>query len=134
MGHSTLSAGAIHSNSMRLRLKMRAIVALAAAYAVVLQATLLAIGPLTGPAGLAAGFLCAQQHGAPANLPPGRNDPGCAAACLACCCGLSAPPASPPMLAARSALPRRIASAPAVNSGAPLRVARAHRSRAPPVG
>jgi hypothetical protein len=119
---------------MKLRLKMRAIVALTAAYALVLQATLLAMGdPLTGSAGLEAGFLCAQQHGAPANLPPGDNDHGCAAACLACCCDLSVPPASPPALAARSALPWRIASAPAVNSGVPLRFARAHRSRAPPL-
>jgi hypothetical protein len=120
---------------MKLRLKMRAIVALAAAYAVALQATLLAIGgPLVGATGLAAGSLCAQQHGAPANLPAGGNDHGCAAACLACCCGLSVPPVSAPVLAARSALPRRIAPAPAVNSGVPLRFARAHRSRAPPLG
>jgi hypothetical protein len=120
---------------MKPRLKMRAIVALAAAYAVVLQTTLLAIGgPFGGPAGLAGGFVCARQHGAPASPPPGGNDHGCAAACLACCCGLSVAPASAPAFAARSALPRPIASPPAVNSGVPLRFARAHRSRAPPLG
>jgi hypothetical protein len=133
MGHSTLSAGAVRFDSMNLWLKMRAIAALAAAYAVVVQATLLAVGPLAAPAGLAAGFVCAQHNGAPAHPSPGGSQHGCVGACLACCCGVSIPPTSVPALAARSALPQRITAAPAVNSGVPLRCARAHRCRAPPL-
>lgn len=125
--------------SMKLWFKMRAIVALAAAYAVVLQATLLAIGlaiggPIAGPAGLAVSSLCARQSGAPVHPPPGGGDHGCLGDCLACCAGVSVPPASAPALVYRSGLPRRIAVVPAASRRVPLRFARAHRSRAPPLG
>lgn len=120
---------------MKVWFKTRAIVALAAAYAVVVQATLLAVGaPLAGPAGFAAGALCSRLNGAPAHSPPGGTEHGCGAACLACCCGVSVPPAPAPALAYRSALPRRIIVTEAVHVAVPLRFARAHRCRAPPLG
>jgi hypothetical protein len=121
---------------MNVWFNMRAIVALAAAYAVVAQATLLAIGgPPAGPAGFAAGLLCGQHNGAPAQAPPGANDHDCLAACLASCCGVSVPPAPAPALAYRSAPSQPVAvAAAAVDPGTSLRFARAHRSRAPPLG
>jgi hypothetical protein len=124
---------------MKLWFKMRAIVALAAAYAVVLQATLLAIGlamggPIAGSAGLAASSLCTRQSGAPVHPPLGGSDHGCLATCLACCAGISVPPASAPALGYHSALPQRIAVVPADSRRVLLRFARAHRSRAPPLG
>lgn len=112
---------------------MRAIVALAAAYALVVQATLLAIGGVAaGPAGFAAGTLCGQHNGAPAQGPSGAGEHDC---CLAGCCGVSVPPAPAPVpaLAYRLALSQPIVLV-AVASGASLRFARAHRSRAPPFG
>ena len=121
---------------MKLWSNMRAIVALAAAYAVVGQATLLAIGGLpAGSSSFAAGFLCAQHNGAPVQVPPGPGEHRCLADCLACCCGISVPPAPLPALVYRSALSQPIAvTAAAVAPVAPLRFARAHRSRAPPLG
>jgi hypothetical protein len=124
---------------MKLWFKMRAIVALAAAYAVVLQATLLAIGlamggPIAGSAGLAANSLCTRQSGAPVHPPLGGSEHCCLGACLACCDGVSLRPASAPALGYRPALPRRIAVVPAAGRRMPLRFARAHRSRAPPLG
>jgi hypothetical protein len=115
--------------------KMRAIVALLAAYALVLQTTLLAIGgPLAGSAGIAPGSLCSRLGGAPAHSAPGGNEHGCLAACTACCCGASVVPASAPAPAFRWSPPQRIAVKIAIGFGIPRPVACAHRSRAPPLG
>jgi hypothetical protein len=135
MRHSALTVDAVRFNSMKVWFNMRAIVALAAAYAVVVQATLLAIGGFpAGSASFAAGALCAQHKSAPVQAPPGAGEHSCLAACLACCCGVSVPPAPVPALAYRSALSRPITVAAAIDPVASFRSPRAHRSRAPPLG
>ena len=91
---------------MSLRRKMRAIVALAAAYAVALQATFLAIGGIvSGLPGLGAHYgpslgatsLCMSSRLGTAHPGPSGQEHDCSAACAACCCGA---PAVPPSAAA----------------------------------
>jgi hypothetical protein len=123
---------------MRVQCKARAIVALAAAYAVVVQATLLAIGggPMAGNAGLAA--LCsavkgANPHSAPAEGGDGGHG-GCPAACLACCCGAPVTPAATAVIPSQRATARWVAINLPVVPALPFSVAGAHRARAPPRG
>jgi hypothetical protein len=115
---------------MNLRHHARTVVALAAAYAVVLQALLLAIGsPVAGAREFAAFPLCSGAgHSAPA-----RHSGDCPGLCLGCCCGPAAGPASAPAVAYAPAALQIVAHAAAVP--APLvfvSVSGANRSRAPP--
>lgn len=112
----------------------RAIVALAAAYAVAAQAILLAVGPLAGAGDLAAQPICSRAAAGERNPAPARHGCDCLAACLACCCGAPATPA--PATAVVSALrpARRIAAAVEIAPEPRLSLTRAHRSRAPPAG
>jgi hypothetical protein len=111
----------------------RALIALATAYAIALQAMLLAVGvPAGGPQGFAAAPLCVTL-GAGHSAPSGdKRD--CLDACLTGCCGTgpSIPPA--PVLAAAYILAPSVVSASAIET-APFSVSRstrAHGSRAPP--
>lgn len=120
---------------MQARSKARAIVALAAAYALVLQTTLLVVGgALAGTNGLAAASLCSQHKRAGPGSTPSDQADGCVAACLACCCAALAPAAAPPAVAYRRTPAQRIAAHGIAAPILPLRVARSHRSRAPPLG
>jgi hypothetical protein len=108
-------------------------VALAAAYALALQANLLAIGaPLPGAGEFAAVPVCsALGTGHPA--PPGHG-PDCLGACLTGCCG-GAPLCPVPAMAATYA-PLPLQSPAVTAEAAPvsyLQAARAHRCRAPPL-
>jgi hypothetical protein len=119
---------------MTLQPRARAGIALAAAYALALQALLLAvIAPAASLAGTAALPICTSTHASPAGSGQTGHGQDCLDACLTgCCCGLPLLPAPPRALDAAPkplqtlAAPRR-AAAPVL-----IRIAKAHRSRAPP--
>jgi hypothetical protein len=128
---------------MRVWSKARAIVALAAAYAVALQAMLLAMdggpmagtmaGPMAGIGGFAA--LCSSAQGAKPHSVPAQGGHGGMTGCLGCCCCAPVAPAAgtaviPSQRATVHRIPVNFAVAPAQS----LRVASAHRARAPPLG
>jgi hypothetical protein len=119
--------------------KTRAIVALAAAYAVAAQAILLAVGvPVGGTTDFATSSLCsAAQAGVPHPAPGGKDkDHDCPAACAACCCGA---PVVPPSAAAAvvsyaQVVADSIADVPTNTATPRFNLDPAHRSRAPPPG
>ena len=117
---------------MRLQPRARAGIALIAAYAVALQALLLAvIAPPSALAGTAVLPICAGAPGHP--VPAGRGQ-DCLDACLTGCCG-TAPILSAPAHDAARVAPRplhMVIARPDPRGSVPLRVAKAHRSRAPP--
>jgi hypothetical protein len=117
--------------------KTRAIVALAVAYVVAVEATLLAIGgAVVGATDSPVFSLCSSTDSRAADPAPGGKEHGCPAACAACCCGAPvAPPSATTVAAAYEALPA--GSIAAAIAGAPtwrFNLDRAHRSRAPPLG
>ncbi len=118
---------------MNMRNYARALVALAAAYAVALQMLLLAIGgPAAGATEFAALPICASLgagHSAPADH--GRD---CLGTCLACCCG-GAPVAPAPAMGVRYVpVPGQfVAGIAEAIAPSPFSVTAANRSRAPPV-
>lgn len=119
-----------------MQVSARATVALAVAYAVALQAVLLAFGmPASGSPGLAVLPICAHVGGA-RSAPTGDHhdhDGGRVTCCIAgCCCGAPADAAAGPMLS-YAPPPRQILAAP-LKAALRLRlsVTGAHRSRAPP--
>jgi hypothetical protein len=119
--------------------KTRAIVALAAAYAVAAQAVLLAVGgPIGGATDFAASSLCsASQTGVPHPAPGGNDkDHDCPAACAACCCGapVVAPSAAVSVVPYAQVVADSIADVPANTATPRFNLDRAHRSRAPPHG
>jgi hypothetical protein len=116
---------------MKLRHHTRAGLALAAAYAVALQAILLAFSaPIAGAGGVVTLQICSgiAGHSAPA----GRGQ-DCLDACLTGCCG-GAPICPSPLGAMLYAPALAETMAPVFDVGPLLavRVANAHRSRAPP--
>src|ERR1700733_11338286 len=125
---------------MNLRHHARAGTALAAAYAVALQAVLLAVGaPIAGATGIAAIPICAHAA-ADHSIPPGHSTPAghgqdCLDACLTGCCG-AVPVCPAPLGAAIYAPAVAQAMVPALDVSQHLagRVSHAHRSRAPPTG
>jgi hypothetical protein len=124
---------------MSLRRKMRAIVALVAAYAVALQGAFLAIGgPIAGPTNLGASFaassLCLSSRLGGEHPGPGGPEHDCSAACAACCC--SAPAATAPAaVTAYEMVPAGLIGATIVIAPTwRFDAGRAHRSRAPPLG
>ncbi|HEY2527382.1 MAG TPA: hypothetical protein VGJ20_05425 [Xanthobacteraceae bacterium] len=114
---------------------LRTTLTVAAAYAVALQATLLAaVGPAADASGLAAAPICAPPGPAEHYPTPVRHGHDCLAACLACCCGAPTAEAS---AAAIVYAPRSLE--PMAGMGEPVVIlrlftSRAHRSRAPPMG
>jgi hypothetical protein len=118
---------------MSMRHHARALVALTAAYAVALQAILLAVGgPAAGAAQFAALPICSTLgagHGAPAGH---GND--CRGACLAGCChGATVLPGPEPAIV-RAPMPQQSIIARIVPPPLLLRSATgAHRCRAPPL-
>ena len=127
---------------MSPRRKMRAIVALVAAYTVALQAAM--GGAVAGPADpgahlgaqfgshLAARSFClssGQQHPGPAGQ---KHD--CPVACAACCCGALGAPTLAATTAYENVPAGSFAVAAAIVPVWQLNVSRAHRSRAPPLG
>jgi len=109
----------------------RPVLALVAAYAVALQAILLAAGSPVAGAGAA---ICSPLHTGGPPTAPAQHGPDCLAACLACCCGAAALP--PPGTAVidlagpAPAVPAAFEAVPALR----LAATGAHRSRAPPLG
>jgi hypothetical protein len=109
-------------------------VALAAAYAVVLQSTLLAIGgPLFGSPAFASVSLCASHKGASHDPVPAGRATDCLAACLASYCGAAVTPTLPAMNAYRSIPTPSAGVKMAAAAVLPVGTIRAHRSRAPPL-
>jgi len=120
---------------MSMRHHVRAGVALAAAYAVALQAILLAIGAPGGVAGeLAALPICSTlgstQGGG--HSAPGGQTHDCLGACLGCGCGTPVCPTAGPALGYAPAPLHIIAAAVTARPLLQLRATGAHRSRAPP--
>jgi len=117
---------------MNMRHHARALVALAAAYAVVLQTLLLAIaGPLATGTALAGQPICA--HVGAGGAAPAGHAGGCVGACCGCCCG---PPVCPTSLPAMTYAPAPAQTIAVVRVTGPhliVGTARAHRSRAPPL-
>jgi hypothetical protein len=119
---------------MSIRRHMRTLVALGAAYAVALQALLLAVGgPIAGAGQFAALPICSALssasgagHSAPAGH--GHDCPGC----FGCCCGTPVCPAPAPALTYAPAFLQNVAAVLASVPLLPVRTATAHRSRAPP--
>src|ERR1700688_730044 len=126
---------------MHLRHHARALVALAAAYAVALQAILLAVGapiagageftalPICSTLGSVLGSALGAGHSAPADR--GHD---CLGACLAgCCCGAAVGAALAPSLSSAPA-PLPTLAAPFETTPVLLcNATGAHRSRAPPL-
>jgi hypothetical protein len=120
---------------MSIRRHMRTIVALAAAYAVALQALLLAVGgPIVGAGQFAALPICSAfgsatgtGHSAPAGH--GHDCPGC----FGSCCGTPVCPAPSPALTYAPVFLQNVAAVLASVSLLPVPTSAAHRSRAPPV-
>jgi hypothetical protein len=120
---------------MSLRRKMRTIVALAAAYATALQATLLVIGgPIAGGPDLATTSLCLSSQPGTAHPPPGDHQHDCWVGCAACGCGGPAVPDSAVPAAYEKVPAALIAATVAIVPTWRFDAARAHRSRAPPLG
>jgi hypothetical protein len=125
---------------MSLRQYARAGIALAAAYAVALQAILLAFSVPVAAAGAAILPICsaASGHSAPTGHPTGHpsgHGQDCLDACLTGCC--SGAPVCPSPAAAAMAAPvvvQTMAPALGVSRRLAERVDHAHRSRAPPAG
>ncbi len=118
---------------MSRRHHARAVVALAAAYAVALQTILLAFGAAAGDAAYPAGGpICAALHRTdPATTPGVPHD--CLAACLTgTCSGVAGlPPPAALLRAAQPAAPTTTARV-AGDDVALARMTGSHRSRAPP--
>lgn len=119
---------------MSLRHHARAGIALGAAYAVGLQAILLAVGaPVAGAAGIVTIPICA-------NAPAGHSAPSgsgqdCLEACLTGCCGaVPVCPAPAGAMIYAPAVAQTLAPAPEARPHVAARVSNAHRSRAPPIG
>jgi hypothetical protein len=119
---------------MSLRHHARTVIALAAAYAVVLQTLLLAIGsPVGGAREGAREFAAFPLCSGPGNSTPARQSGDCPGPCVGCCCGPAADSALAPAAAYAPAALQIVAHAAAVS--APLvfvSVSGANRSRAPP--
>jgi hypothetical protein len=107
---------------------------MAAAYALVLQTTLLAIGgAMAAPAGLAASALCSHPGGARPDSVPGGDNRGCLAACVSCCCGAQTASAATVLVFVVGE--KSLIAAPAAPvAAAPLVPALAYRPRGPPLG
>jgi hypothetical protein len=118
---------------MRMRQSARTLVALAAAYAVGLQALLLAFGaPVAGASEFAAVPICL-SFGAGHSAPAGHAH-DCLGACLTgCCCGAAVFPMPGLAMAFAPAPQFRIAAAPELAPPSRPGVTRANRSRAPPL-
>jgi hypothetical protein len=117
---------------MKLQPHARAGIALIAAYAVALQALLLAvIVPSAGrSAEISALSICASS--ANHSIPAGHGQ-DCLDACLTgCCCGAPLVPMPGAAAFFMPAPARIITSMPAVGRLVAVRIANAHRSRAPP--
>ena len=116
-----------------MRDSARAVVALAAAYAVALQAILLAVGnPVAGAAEFAAVPICSSLGAG--HSKPGGHSQDCLGACLTgCCSGNPFCPAPGPALAYPPAPLQAIAVMPEAVSLSHVNATRAHRSRAPPL-
>jgi len=120
---------------MRLRRTARTILALVAAYAVALEAILLAIGgPLAAAGDLASRQICSSVNSNSSGPMPAGHGYDCLAACIACCCGAQGPtgPATAITYAPKPA--GKVTVAVDVAAAPGLGAMRAHRSRAPPLG
>jgi hypothetical protein len=118
---------------MSVRCTARSFAAVAAAYALVLQTTFLAIDfAMAAPAGYAAGALCSHTGDAGPESVPGRDYRSCLAACLACCCSAQTASAGAVVVFA-AAEKSLIAAHAAAVAAAPRNPARAYRPRAPPL-
>ena len=127
------AAGRPKFGMMISRRQASAFVALAAAYAVVLQAVLLAIcGSLAEGQAFGAASLCTPSQGGERKPAPAGHGEDCLSACLACYCGMAATPAPGQAKADPRGSVRDIVPPTLMAVAAPLRTDWAHRSRGPP--
>lgn len=120
---------------MRLRWNLRAAIGLLSAYAVALQAILLAAAPLAAAGGLGASPICSTAERTDSHPSPAGHKYDCIAACLACCSGVTAATAAPPApIVYLPKLASKVVGAVEIAPASLLRAIRAHRPRAPPVG
>jgi hypothetical protein len=125
------AAKCIKIQPMNMRHHARAGVALAAAYAVALQAILVAVGVPVGGAGELAALPICSALGSAHSAPDGQTH-SCLGACLGCCCGTPVCPTSGPAFGC-APLPLHIVAATLTPPLLLLLPATgAHRSRAPP--
>jgi len=120
---------------MSVRRRVRATVALIAAYAVALQTILLVfVGAVPGATRFAATPICSGVGTAGnGSVPPGHGQ-DCLTACLTgCCCGATAVPLPGATVADMPESAQAVAAIAAVAATRPGMPA-AHRSRAPPLG
>jgi hypothetical protein len=118
--------------------KMRAIVALVAAYAVALQGAFLAIGGLAADpnagARLGASSLCLSSRLGAEHPAPSGHEHGCPAACGICCCSAPATTTSAATTAYDHVPAGLIVAATVIAPTRRFDADRAYRSRAPPLG
>jgi|SRR5579863_1348031 len=118
---------------MSLASRLRAVLALAAAYAVALQVILLAVtGPLATGATFAVRPICSHFGAGGSSAPAGQAD-GRVGACFGCCCGPPIGPTSAPAMTCTPAPAQTVAVARVTAPRLIAAAARAHRSRAPPL-
>jgi hypothetical protein len=123
----------LDTRAMSLRHHARTVVALAAAYAVVLQTLLLAIGsPVAGAREFNAEFAAFPLCSGPSHSAPAHHSGDCPVPCPGCCCGPAAGPAPAPAVTYAPAALQIVAPAPAVPALVFVRISGANRSRAPP--
>ena len=116
-----------------MRHHARALIALAAAYALTLQAILLAVAEPMSAGGSEFGSLPICSSLGAGRSAPLRHTGACPGACLGCCCGppvchLAGPAVIYGLAPVQSEIVAIVASVPLVVS-----LAAAHRSRAPPL-
>ena len=127
--HSNAVGIGLRFVAMSLRHPTRTVVALAAAYAVVLQTLLLAIsGPVAGTTEFAAVPLCSS----PGHSVPARHSGDCPGPCLGCCYGPAAGAAPAPVVAYAPTALQIVAPAAAAPALLFVSTRNANRSRAPP--
>ncbi|MGA9010678.1 MAG: hypothetical protein WB495_28250 [Xanthobacteraceae bacterium] len=116
---------------MSLRRHARIGIALAAAYAFALQAVLLAFG-IPSAGGVAAVSICSAAAG---HSTPAGQSQDCLEACLTLCCRGAPICLTPAAVAIYAPAPAQMLTAvPEVGPLPAVRIAAAHRSRAPPSG
>lgn len=118
---------------MNMRHHARALVALAAAYAVALQAILLAVGgPIIARGGEFGALPICSSLGAGHAAPLGHTG-GCPGTCFGCCCGPPVCHFPAPAMTYAPAPAQTVAVARVATRRLLVGAARAHRSRAPPL-
>jgi hypothetical protein len=118
---------------MTLRRQTSALVTLAAAYAVILQAVLLTFcGALAAGQAFSAASLCTPSEDGGRRPAPAGHGNDCLSVCLACCCGMAVPPEPGATKVDPQGAVQHLEPLVLVGVAASVRTDWAHRSRGPP--